>query len=182
MKDIHGYGVYHWTDGCVYEGQWAKQQMDGEGIFKYPDGRRYEGGYLKSQKHGNGKLSWPDGRVYEVGMWKVSLKRHARASSRRVRCMAMGPCWKRMAHGRTFSFEWSSEAFRPPFRPPFWLKIWRNADLRPWQRLGASPSWLTSHLAASHPQATLRKRVNDLLQQKSGIKALLRREGPWLWA
>ena len=32
-----------WTDGCIYRGHWAKQQMNGEGVFEYPDGRKYEG-------------------------------------------------------------------------------------------------------------------------------------------
>jgi hypothetical protein len=43
--------------------------MEGYGIFTWTDGRRYEGQYIDDEKEGNGTFFWPDGRKYE-GEWK----------------------------------------------------------------------------------------------------------------
>jgi hypothetical protein len=43
--------------------------MEGYGIFTWTDGRRYEGQYIDDMKEGNGTFFWPDGRKYE-GEWK----------------------------------------------------------------------------------------------------------------
>ena len=43
MDKKHGYGVYTWTDGRKYEGQWANGRQHGKGRFLNPDGITREG-------------------------------------------------------------------------------------------------------------------------------------------
>lgn len=43
--------------------------MHGRGIFTWSDGRKYEGEYVNDKKEGCGEFSWPDGRAYK-GSWK----------------------------------------------------------------------------------------------------------------
>lgn len=43
--------------------------MDGYGVFSWSDGRRYEGEYREDKKEGYGVFNWPDGRKYK-GNWK----------------------------------------------------------------------------------------------------------------
>ena len=42
--------------------------MEGHGVFTWSDGRKYVGDYKDDQKHGNGVFTWPDGRCYD-GQW-----------------------------------------------------------------------------------------------------------------
>jgi hypothetical protein len=53
--------------------------MHGFGIFTWPDGRVYEGEYKNNLKWGHGKFTWPDkeetgkSRIYE-GKWEMNLQ------------------------------------------------------------------------------------------------------------
>jgi hypothetical protein len=51
-------GVYNWSDGREYRGDWKNNKMEGKGIFKWPDGRRYEGDYKDDKKEGKGIFYW----------------------------------------------------------------------------------------------------------------------------
>lgn len=42
--------------------------MDGYGVFTWTDGRKYEGNYVRDKKEGYGCLYWPDGKIYK-GQW-----------------------------------------------------------------------------------------------------------------
>ncbi len=42
--------------------------MEGVGIYQWSDGRKYEGEYKEDKKHGYGIYQWADGRVY-MGYW-----------------------------------------------------------------------------------------------------------------
>lgn len=46
---MNGKGVFTWTDGRVYEGEYVEDKKEGYGEFQWPDGRRYNG-------------EWKDGR------------------------------------------------------------------------------------------------------------------------
>lgn len=41
MDEMSGIGMYQWTDGKVYEGEWLKNKMYGKGVLKWPDGKEY---------------------------------------------------------------------------------------------------------------------------------------------
>lgn len=62
-------GVYLWSDGRQFEGEWKNNKMEGKGVFTWPDNRRYEGDYVDDKKEGYGIFYWPDGRKYE-GEWR----------------------------------------------------------------------------------------------------------------
>lgn len=51
-------GVYNWSDGRVYSGEWKNNKMEGRGVFTWPDGRRYEGEYIDDKKEGKGIFYW----------------------------------------------------------------------------------------------------------------------------
>jgi hypothetical protein len=51
-------GIYEWSDGRKYEGEWKNNKMEGYGVFTWPDGRRYEGEYIDDKKEGNGVFFW----------------------------------------------------------------------------------------------------------------------------
>ena len=40
--------------------------MHGYGIFTWADGRIYEGQYKEDTKHGIGTFIWPDGKIYWI--------------------------------------------------------------------------------------------------------------------
>jgi hypothetical protein len=40
---MHGYGVYTYPSGIVYEGQFIQDRKEGFGVYLWTDGRRYEG-------------------------------------------------------------------------------------------------------------------------------------------
>ena len=37
----HGYGVYKWTNGSIYKGNWDQNKISGYGEYKWNDGRTY---------------------------------------------------------------------------------------------------------------------------------------------
>ena len=90
-----GYGVFHYANGSVYEGQWDKglrhgqgkytygddgehkrtyvgqwteDRMEGKGIFTYKDGSTYEGDFVDWKFEGHGVRKYADGSVYD-GQW-----------------------------------------------------------------------------------------------------------------
>ena len=43
-------GIYLWSDGRSYEGEWRDGKMFGKGRFKNKNGRSYEGDYVNDKK------------------------------------------------------------------------------------------------------------------------------------
>jgi len=62
---FHGRGVYKWSDGTVYTGEFADGQKNGKGALVYPDQRRYSGQFRSDLYHGHGTYVDSDGSVYE---------------------------------------------------------------------------------------------------------------------
>ena len=40
---MHGKGLFTWSDGRKYEGEYNLDKKEGQGIFSWPDGRKYDG-------------------------------------------------------------------------------------------------------------------------------------------
>lgn len=51
-------GVYSWSDGRTYKGDWKNNKMDGKGDFSWADGRKYSGEYADDKKQGYGVFEW----------------------------------------------------------------------------------------------------------------------------
>ena len=39
----HGKGIFTWSNGQRYEGEWADDLINGKGVLHYTNGDRYEG-------------------------------------------------------------------------------------------------------------------------------------------
>jgi hypothetical protein len=63
-----GYGIYHYENGDVYEGEWDNNDKSGLGEYIYSDGSVYRGEWLKDKKHGKGTL-FAHSLMFE-GEWK----------------------------------------------------------------------------------------------------------------
>ena len=51
---MHGYGIYTWSDGRIYTGEFVDDLKEGEGTLEWPDGRKYVGSWIKNKQHGQG--------------------------------------------------------------------------------------------------------------------------------
>ena len=47
-------GLFTWSDGRKYEGEYVDDKKEGKGTFTWPDGRKYIGGWKNGKQHGNG--------------------------------------------------------------------------------------------------------------------------------
>ncbi|GAA3413095.1 MORN repeat-containing protein [Paenibacillus hodogayensis] len=68
-----GKGVYRWSDGTKYEGQWYKDREHGFGIKEYANGDRYRGEWRDGLFEGKGVYEWNDGTTFE-GNWQDNLQ------------------------------------------------------------------------------------------------------------
>lgn len=62
-------GIYIWSDGRKYIGEWRSSKMNGVGIYKWKDGREYKGSYKDDKKENFGVYIKSDGKKYE-GEWR----------------------------------------------------------------------------------------------------------------
>ena len=40
---MHGKGIFYWTDGRTYTGEYKQDKKHGDGVFEWPDGKKYYG-------------------------------------------------------------------------------------------------------------------------------------------
>lgn len=69
----HGTGIYRWSDGTKYAGQWNRDTEHGLGEKHYANGDSYRGGWKEGLFHGNGVYEWKDGTKFE-GQWENNLE------------------------------------------------------------------------------------------------------------
>ena len=55
MDKKHGYGVYYWADGRVYEGYWGNGKQHGEGKYTSAEGKQQRGLWKDGKR-----LKWTD--------------------------------------------------------------------------------------------------------------------------
>jgi len=70
----HGSGIYRWSDGSIFDGNYKTDMRHGKGKFLWSNGESYDGDYLQDQRTGKGTYSWPDGSFYSGEF--ISGKRH----------------------------------------------------------------------------------------------------------
>jgi hypothetical protein len=61
----NGIGVYEFSNGMRYEGQFVEYQLTGIGKFTFTNGDVYEGGLIKSKLNGKGKYHYNNGSLYD---------------------------------------------------------------------------------------------------------------------
>jgi len=69
----HGYGILHFAEGGVFEGNFENNQIQGEGKFIYKDGSIYQGNLMNGLKSNQGQITFINGDSYE-GEWKSDQK------------------------------------------------------------------------------------------------------------
>ena len=63
-----GHGIYRFSDGASYEGEWVANQQHGRGTMNYASAASYTGDWRAGMKHGTGTYLWADGRI-EIGFY-----------------------------------------------------------------------------------------------------------------
>ncbi|KAG7260548.1 hypothetical protein CRUP_024740 [Coryphaenoides rupestris] len=66
---MHGYGLYTWSDGVKYEGEFVANVPAGRGTYAWPDGSSYEGDVHNAIRHGIGTHRCADTPVWYRGQW-----------------------------------------------------------------------------------------------------------------
>ena len=67
--NVFGYGIYKFSDGRIYLGQWMENSMHGFGEFLWEDGKKYVGYYVEDKKEGFGMYMWNSPLRIYVGFW-----------------------------------------------------------------------------------------------------------------
>lgn len=68
-----GYGVFTWSNGDKYEGEWNMCLKHGKGADYFNNGDNYRGDYKAGKPDGYGVYTWANGSTYE-GNFKGGLK------------------------------------------------------------------------------------------------------------
>jgi hypothetical protein len=65
-----GLGIYIYTDGVIYEGQFRQDKKNGYGLYYWTDGRTYEGLWFNGKQHGLGIYKDPAKGKMKYGLWE----------------------------------------------------------------------------------------------------------------
>ena len=63
---MHGKGLYKWTDGGTYLGEYINNIKEGKGIFKWANGKIYDGSFKNGKPNGSGVITFLNGTKSEV--------------------------------------------------------------------------------------------------------------------
>ncbi len=69
----NGPGIYAWTDGSNYAGNFLNGKFHGQGTYSWADGKKYTGGFKNDKRNGRGTYTWPNGASYK-GEWEGGKK------------------------------------------------------------------------------------------------------------
>ncbi|MCR9140761.1 MAG: hypothetical protein NXI24_00710 [bacterium] len=61
---VNGEGVYVYSTGDVYRGQFTNGNRDGKGSFEYANGDRYDGNFKENKRTGFGSYTFSNGDKY----------------------------------------------------------------------------------------------------------------------
>ena len=62
---MHGYGVYNYTSGAVYSGDWTDGKHHGIGTYEFPGGCVYTGEWKDHKMHGEGTFVDKNGKKWK---------------------------------------------------------------------------------------------------------------------
>lgn len=66
--EFEGYGIFNYSDGSHYEGEWTRSKRHGRGVYVSAEGNVYDGKWEMDQITGFGLMKYADGSVYN-GYW-----------------------------------------------------------------------------------------------------------------
>jgi hypothetical protein len=98
-----GHGVYTWSSGDRYDGNWKDDVPDGKGTYTWKNGSGYQGEWRSGKKQGRAFYIWPSGDHFE-GLYQDMPSAPATAVTppmKAWRCAGSGPgsaaparrCW-----------------------------------------------------------------------------------------
>ena len=67
---MHGFGIYTWKDGRVYEGEYKDDELSGQGTFTYADGSKVMGEWRNNEVNGYAVRYDPAGNITQKGIYK----------------------------------------------------------------------------------------------------------------
>ncbi len=62
---VNGYGIYYFSNGDYYKGDYVNGYRTGKGFYKWSNGDQYEGEFLYNTQNGKGIFKWINGDSYE---------------------------------------------------------------------------------------------------------------------
>jgi len=69
---VNGKGIYLYSNGEKYDGEFKNGEINGDGTYTYLDGSKYIGEFANGVRHGHGTIKIVDGITY-VGQWANDL-------------------------------------------------------------------------------------------------------------
>lgn len=69
----HGMGIYHFSSGAIYDGEWQLDKMHGKGTYTFSGGDQYQGEWVSGKMNGKGTYRYKNGDRY-VGHWKLGQR------------------------------------------------------------------------------------------------------------
>ena len=69
----HGLGVYYFSNGDIYLGEWVDNKIQGKGVYYFVEGEYYDGKFVNFKRNGTGIYQYNTGNRYE-GEWKDDQK------------------------------------------------------------------------------------------------------------
>ncbi|MBN1250963.1 MAG: caspase family protein [Bacteroidales bacterium] len=68
----NGYGVYVWSSGEKYVGDWTNSMRNGKGTNTWTDGEEFDGNWKNDKRHGYGKQKYKSGSE-KTGFWENGI-------------------------------------------------------------------------------------------------------------
>lgn len=69
--EMHGKGIFQWTDGSSYDGEFIHGKREGQGKFLFPNGNYYDGYWIAGKQEGVGTLYGRNKEELKKGVWKA---------------------------------------------------------------------------------------------------------------
>jgi hypothetical protein len=69
---LNGNGIFIWSDGTSYKGDWRSNERFGFGIYEWPEGSKYEGNWMNDLWFGDGIYTNKYGIKFK-GKWQDNL-------------------------------------------------------------------------------------------------------------
>ncbi len=85
-----GLGVWIYSDGSYFKGEWRGGKRQGKGIFHRANGEEYRGDFKDDYMNGSGSYYWPNGNWYKGDVLNGALTGKGTRYSSKTRCYYSG--------------------------------------------------------------------------------------------